>query len=99
MTRVDQRCGVVPLRDGAVVISELDAVLRAHGFELRDLRFAYGDWPGHVAFVGVQGDGEPVRGVVVAEWTYDDGRAVLEARVRVDQVGEEPEDDYAPKKC
>jgi hypothetical protein len=89
-------CGAVPLRDGAVVISDVDAVLRIHGFELHELRFAYGDWPGHVAFVGLRGDGEPVRGVVVADWMYDDGRAVLEAHVRVDQVGEEPEDDGLP---
>lgn len=87
------KCGVVPLRDGAVVISDLDAVLRAHGFELRDLGFAYGDWPGHLGFVGVQGGMEPVRGVVVAEWTYDDGRAALEAHVRVHQIGEEPDDE------
>jgi hypothetical protein len=32
-----------------------------------------------------------VRGVVVADWMYD-RRAVLEAHVRVDQVGEEPDE-------
>lgn len=92
MPTLNVTCGAVPIRDGAVVISDVDAVLRAHGFELRDLRFDDTPWPGHVSFVGVGIDGEPVRGAVVTEWAFEDARAALEAHVRVDRVGEEPEE-------
>lgn len=87
--------GAVPLQDGALLTSDVRDALRALGHDVHELRFDDVPWPGHVSFVGVGADGVTVRGVVVAEWSFEDGRAVLGAHARVVEIDNDAHDSPA----
>lgn len=85
--------GIVVLRDGAVHADDVQAVLRARGYPVTAVTFTEGYWPGHVGFVAQGADGAPLRGTIVADFTFTDARADVIANVRVDHVEEELEDE------
>ncbi len=90
---VNGTVGTIPMRDGAVHADDVQTVLHAQGYPVAVVTFTEGYWPGHVGFVAQGADGVPLRGTIVADFKFTDARADVIAKVRVDHVGEEAEDE------